>query len=97
DALLAIWNPIPLYNGRNERPGGAWNGGRTPLVAAWSRDNGRTFSMPVALETEEESGYCYVAIHCLKDAVLLAYCAGSAQDGMCLTRQRIRRIPYAAL
>ena len=89
--LYAVWNPIPEYNGRR-LPGHAFTGGRTPLVIACSLDNGKNFSAPVAIETDEESGYCYTAVCFTKDALLLAYCAGSEADGSCLVRTRIRRV-----
>ena len=44
-----------------------------------------------------ESGYCYTAIFETDDAVLLAYCAGSKQDGGRLTRLRIRRVEKSEL
>ncbi|MGN0299618.1 MAG: sialidase family protein [Lachnospiraceae bacterium] len=93
--IYAIWNPIPEYNGRERYP--AFLGGRTPYVIAVSCDNGQTFSEPAAFETDESSGYCYCAIHFTKEAMLLAYCAGSTQDGSCLVRLRIRRVPLSTL
>ncbi len=89
--LYAVWNPIPEYNGRR-RPGHVFTGGRTPMVIASSADNGKTFSAPTAFETDEASGYCYCAMYFTKDALLLAYCAGSEADGSCLVRTRIRRV-----
>lgn len=94
--IYAVWNPIPEYNGR-EKTKKAFTGGRTPLVIAVSRDGGKTFTEETVLEAEEDSGYCYCAIHFTEDAVLLAYCAGSAEDGSCLVRTRIRRIPLCQL
>lgn len=93
DELAAVWNPIPLYNGRSDRNDqGVWTGGRTPLVIAISRNGGRRFSEPVVIEDDPQSGYCYCAIHETKEALLLAYCAGSTEDGGCLARTRLRRI-----
>lgn len=89
--LYAIWNPVPEYNGRDKREG-IFLGGRSPLVMAVSRDNGKNFSEPVAFEWEEDHGYCYCAIHFVRDGVLLAYCAGGLEDRSCLTRCRIRKI-----
>lgn len=91
--LLAVYNPIPLYNGRSPTEGGVWTGGRTPLSARISRDEGATWSAPVALETESNHGYCYTAM--MEEApgqVLLAYCAGGPGDGSCLARLRIARL-----
>ena len=89
--IYAIWNPIPEYNGR-EKVDGIFLGGRSPLVMAVSRDNGKNFSEPVAFEWEEDHGYCYCAIHFVRDGILLAYCAGGVEDKSCLTRCRIRKI-----
>ncbi len=89
--IYAVWNPIPEYNGR-EKIEGVFLGGRSPYVIAASRDGGKTFSEPVAFETDEKSGYCYSAILFHKNSMLLAYCAGGVDDGNCLTRCRIRKI-----
>ena len=45
----------------------------------------------------QDHGYCYCAIHFTKDAMLLAYCAGGPEDGSCLAKTRIRRIPRSQL
>ena len=89
--IYAIWNPIPVYNGR-EVDKEFFTGGRTPLVIAVSKDNGQTFTDPVAFEEEPDRGYCYCALHFTKEALLLAYCAGGKEDGNCLGRTVIRRI-----
>lgn len=89
--IWAVWNPIPEYNGR-ERSTDIFTGGRTPYVLAVSRDNGQTFSEGMVFEDEKDHGYCYCAIHFLRDGVLLGYCAGGPEDGSCLARTRIRRI-----
>ena len=91
--LLALYNPIPLYNGRSATVGGAWTGGRTPFAARTSADDGRTWSEPVILEDDPACGYCYAAM--LEQSpgnLLLAYCAGGTQDGSCLARLRIARL-----
>lgn len=62
------------------------------MVIASSADNGKSFSVPVAFETDETSGYCYCAMYFTKDALLLGYCAGSETDGSCLVRTRVRRV-----
>ena len=93
--IIAVWNPIPVYNGRSEEVDGVWTGARTPLAVALSSDNGKNFSDPILIETDEKSGYCYTAIHETPDgSVLLAYCAGSAADGSTLNRLRIRKIRF---
>lgn len=94
--LYAVWNPIPEYNGR-EKVEGIFTGGRTPMVIAVSGDDGKTFTEPVAFEWDKERGYCYCAICFIKDALLLAYCAGGKAEGSCLVKTRIRRIERAQL
>jgi hypothetical protein len=96
-ALVAVWNPIPNYNGRAQTHRGAWTGGRTPLVLATSTDDGASWNNELLLEDDADSGYCYTAIHFVDGAVLLGYCAGSAEDGGCLNRLRIRRLPLSVL
>ncbi len=91
--VIAVWNPIPVYNGRSEEVDGVWTGARTPLALALSNDNAKNFSDLELIETDERSGFCYVAIHETEDnGILLAYCAGSAEDGCTLNRLRIRKI-----
>ena len=93
--LLAIWNPIPMYQSRERT---AWSWGRTPLAAALSADDGGNWSEPVLIEDGSDGGgYCYTAIHFEEDAVLLAYCAGNEGDRICLAKLRMRRVPYAEL
>lgn len=89
--IYAIWNPVPVYNGR-EIDKEFFTGGRTPLVIAVSKDNGQTFTEPVAFEEEPDRGYCYCALHFTETSLLLAYCAGGKEDGNCLGRTVIRRI-----
>lgn len=91
--LFAVWNPVPIYPGHGEFSGTVWTGGRSPLVYAVSADNGATFSEPVSLETDPESGFCYTSIHETEDGILLAYYAGSREDGSLFHRLRIRKIP----
>ena len=87
--LYAIWNPIPNYNGR---PGGLY-GGRTPFVWAVSKDDGATWSDYKVIEGKEDHGYCYPAVIFTEDnAMLVAYCAGGPEDGLCLARLTIMKI-----
>ena len=88
----AVWNPIPNYNGRLN-PEQRWvNGGRTPIVLAQSKD-GLEYSRYTVLEDEPEHGYCYPAMYFLDEkTILMSYCCGGPEDGMELTRTRIRRI-----
>jgi len=97
ERIVAVWNPIPNYNGRSEFEGKVWTGGRTPLVIATSGDEGRTWSSELVIEDEPDHGYCYTAIHFSDETMLLAYCAGGIDDGGCLNRLRIRSVPIDAL
>jgi len=89
-ALIAIWNPIPKYNGRETTK---VNLGRTPFVFAQSTDEGTAWSEPRVIEDHPEHGYCYPAVFFPRDgAMLLAYCAGGLEDGLCLARLTIKKI-----
>lgn len=91
DALYAVWNPMPMYNGRAKHPAG-W--GRTPLVCAISRDDGTTWGDPVVLADDPEHGYCYPAIFFTEDdSMLIAYCSGGPDEGICLAQLTIQKIP----
>ncbi len=92
-SLVAVWNPAPGYP---TRPTAGTD--RTPLVLARSVDDGASWSQPVMIEDDPAAGYCYTAMHALPGrpgAWLLAYCAGSVDEGI-LTRLRIRRIELKA-
>ncbi len=54
---------------------------RNPLVAAISRDNGKTWENHTVIEPSTDGHYCYTAIHFAGDAVLLAYYAGRHSIG----------------
>lgn len=89
--LLAVWNPIPAYQTRGLN---SYNFARTPMVAASSPDDGKTWSDPYTIE-DAPGGYCYIAIHFEGPDVLLAYCAGQPEDVSCLARLRMKSIPAA--
>ncbi len=82
--LLAVWNDhsgeFPYEKGK-----------RTPLVAAVSYDDGKTWPLRKVIEADPDGCFCYTAIHFVDRAVLLAYCAGDPKVGG-LNRLRIRRI-----
>ena len=90
--LIAIWNPIPEYLTR-PKLSRVWNGGRTPLVCSISPDDGQTWREPFVLEDDPTAGFCYIAMHFSGDDLLLGYCAGGNDDGLCLNRLRIRKLP----
>lgn len=90
--LLAVWNdhsgrlvPVP----RKQKGGGCWD--RTPLVAAISPDDGRSWSRGWRIESDPTRAFCYTAVHFTDDAVLLAYCCGGG-EGWGLRDLRIRRV-----
>ena len=84
--LLAVWNDhsgdFPMEVKK-----------RTPLVIGLSTDSGKSWGTKKLLETDPEGWYCYTAIHAVKEAVLLAYCAGDSKIGG-LNRLRIRRVEW---
>lgn len=82
--LLAVFND---HSGRVDFS----KGKRTPLVAAISADDGKSWPAYKVVENDPEGWYCYTAIHFVDDAVLLAYCAGDKKVGG-LNRLRIRRV-----
>lgn len=93
--IIAVWND---HSGRLLPAGSSKDSwGRTPLVAAISRDNARSWTTGIAIEDSPEHGFCYCAIHAMSDAVLLAYCAGGADSGGVLNRLRLRRIAISDL
>jgi hypothetical protein len=95
--LLAVWNPIPNYNGREFIYA---YGGRTPLVLATSADEGKTWSGYKVIEDDPDAGFCYTAIHFTDDGhVLLAYCSGGQKDGLqsCLHKLTVKKLPIAEL
>lgn len=95
--LLAVWNdhsgrfPTPSYD-IPDHPGARWGIHRTPLVCAFSHDDGETWTRHTLLEGSPNHGFCYTAIHFVEDAVLLAYCAGPTATSQVLDHLRIRRL-----
>ena len=82
--LLAVYND---HSGRFPFP----KGKRTPLVAAISSDDGKTWPQRKLVESDADGWFCYTALHFTEDAALLAYCAGGPKIGG-LNRLRIRRV-----
>lgn len=88
--LLAVYND---HSGQFPfRPGM-----RTPLVAAISVDDGRTWPYRRILEDDTSLWYHYTAIHCSPESVLLAYNVGADEMARLSGSLRLRRIPYSWL
>jgi len=83
--LLAIYND---HSGKFPHPDSRK---RTPLVAAISRDGGKTWPVRKLLEGDPDGWYCYLAMEFVDDSVLLGYCAGDPKVGG-LNRTRLRKI-----
>ncbi len=91
--LLAVWNPIPKYNGSKDVVDGVWTDGRKQLSLAVLDKDAKQFLFSEVLEYDEGSGFCYTAMHETESGdVLLAYCAGGKGDKNCLNRLRVRKI-----
>ena len=92
--FFAVWNPIPVYNGRSKPAHGIWTGGRSPLLFAVLNENGDFNLEHTVVEDDDSAGFCYCAIYETDNGdILLGYCAGGQEDGGCLNKLRIRKIP----
>jgi sialidase-1 len=87
--LVCVWND---HSGRHPYP----KGRRTPLCVAVSEDEGKTWGPSRVIEADPDGWYCYTAITCVADRMLLAYCAGDKQVGG-LNRLKVRAIDRAEL
>jgi hypothetical protein len=88
--LLAVWNDHAKISAELRDK-------RTPLSAAISQDDGKTWQPSRTLEDHPHGWYCYTAARFVGDHVLLAYCAGNQQKGAGLADTQITRIPLAWL
>ncbi len=85
--LLLVWNPV--YDAA------AGHGGkRTPLVAAVSTDEGRSWSAPHTLEDATEQEYAYTSIVFYERNVLLSYYVADTSTGRISTRFRCLPIQW---
>ena len=71
--LTLFWNPVFV---KGEGHGGQ----RTPLVAAVSSDDGRTWSQPKRLEHEEGASFAYLSATQRGDQLLLTYWVGRGRQ-----------------
>ena len=95
--LLAAWNDLtPRWGLPKKKLTNGWihdsSWGRTPLVVAISKDEGRSWRHAKAIETDPTRGFCYPAIHFTEDAALLAYCCGGGGQSAVLQDLCIRRV-----
>lgn len=89
---VAIFNPIPEYRGRDLSR--TW--GRTPLICAVSKDDGKTFPQLFCLEDDPENGYCYPAILEGRGYLLVSY-HHSNGTGNCNTSNKVIKIIFDEL
>jgi sialidase-1 len=79
--FLLVWNP-------NFQAETGHNGKRTPLVAAISKDEGKTWSQPKALEDRDDQTYAYTSITFAADRALISYYVGENKTGWISSRFR---------
>lgn len=79
--LLLVWNP-DYQQGTNH------GGGRTPLVAAVSKDEGRTWGPHRVLEDRADQQYAYTSLAFHHGQVLLSYYVYDSATGQISTRFR---------
>lgn len=71
---LLVWNPTVAWGNPEKTVLGANHGGlRTPLVAAVSRDEGRTWGRPRTLEGDPAFTYAYTSVTIHEGRVLFSY------------------------
>lgn len=89
DLTVAVFNPIPNYNGRDR----ARTWGRTPYVLAVSDDDGKTFRQDRMFYVEDDltNGYCYPSMLPVEGGLLLAY-YHSNDSGICLNGTKVVKI-----
>lgn len=101
--LLAVWNDLsPHWGVPKKKLENGWgvgdpSWGRTPLAAAISCDDGKTWRPAKLIENDPSRGFCYTAIHFTDDAVLLGYCCGGGRKSVVLQDLCVRRIALKEL
>jgi Neuraminidase (sialidase) len=88
--LLLVWN-------NNDGSIPAIKDKRTPLHAAISDDDGKSWKLVTVIADDPDGWYCYIAIHFNKDHILLGYCAGSRRDNTHLSVVDITRLTTKSL
>jgi len=79
--LLLIWNDL-------HTPGASHGGQRTPLTAAISSDEGKTWRHRRDLESDATASYAYTSVLFHRDRVLLSYYVGDGKTGRISSRFR---------
>jgi len=96
-ALVAVFNPTPVYTARPECVGGGKdNWGRTPFVIALSFDDGDTYSKIYYIEDDLTNGYCYPSIFDGGDYLLIGYYHSNG-TGIPLNSNKVVKIYYDEL
>jgi len=85
DDLLLVWNDHTDVDDTRR-------GKRTPLRAAISKDDGKTWHVTKTLEDLADGWYCYIAMDFVGDHVLLGYCAGDRRVENGLQTTKVTRI-----
>ena len=88
--LLAVWNDHSPRWKLPKKAKSSW--ARTPLAAAISSNEGKTWRKAKLIEKDPARGFCYIAVHFVADAVLLAYCCGGRKGTGVLQDSCVRRI-----
>jgi Neuraminidase (sialidase) len=84
--LLLVWNDHSQIDP-------AAKNNRTPLVAAVSSDEGKTWPIRKTIYHDPNGTYCYTAIAFVGDRVLLGHCAGLSRGAAGLARPAITTFP----
>lgn len=84
--LLMVWN-------NNEVKGQMYDGNRSPLCLAISKNEGKSWQNVKTLEENLDKWFCYTAICFLNDnEILLSYCAGGKGLGTGMSTTKIVKI-----
>ena len=84
--LLLVWN-------NTYTPGIGHGGRRTPLAAAISRDDGRTWQNFRNLESRQDEQYAYTSLTFVRDRAVLSYYVADGKTGF--HSSRFRSVPVA--
>lgn len=98
DHTVAVFNPIPVFTGRNPERG-PW--GRSPLICAVSSNDGIThdaesFDKIFYLEDDLADSYCYTALFAGEDYFLAAHYHSNG-SGWCLSNAKMVKVFFDEL